>query len=197
MNKILIIFFTVLFCLTSSVGWSGDFQKGSTAYRKGDFTTAIKEWTTLALKGNGDAQFALGVMYENGKGVLKDYKTALKWYRLGAEQGNAYAQFSMGYMYENGKGVLKDYKIAFKWYRLGAEQGNAHSQLNLGTLYVDGRGILKDNIYAYMWFNISASNGNKKAVTNRDIIEKKMTPTDISAAQKLARECVKKIYKGC
>ena len=161
MNKILITFFTLLFCLTSSVGWSADFQKGLTAYGKGDFATAIKEWTTLALQGNGDAQFALGVMCENGKGVIKDYKTALKWYRL------------------------------------GAEQGNANAQLNLGRLYGNGRGVLKDNIYAYMQFNISASDGNKKAVTNRDNIEKKMTPTDISTAQRLARDCVKKKYKGC
>jgi len=48
-----------------------------------------------------------------------------------------------------------------------------------------------------MWWNISASNGDKSAVKNRDIVAKKMTPADISTAQKLARECVEKKYKGC
>ena len=53
------------------------------------------------------------------------------------------------------------------------------------------------NVYAHMWSNIAASSGNKVATKNRDIVEKLMTPADISAAQKLARECVRKKYKGC
>ena len=48
-----------------------------------------------------------------------------------------------------------------------------------------------------MWWNISASNGGKGGGIFRDKMAKKMTPTDISTAQKLARECVEKKYKGC
>jgi hypothetical protein len=48
-----------------------------------------------------------------------------------------------------------------------------------------------------MWWNIAASSGDKNAVTNRDIVAGKMTPADISAAQKLARECIANYYKGC
>ena len=33
------------------------------------------------------AQFNLGVMYANGRGVLKDEAEAVRWYRLAAEQG--------------------------------------------------------------------------------------------------------------
>ena len=161
MNKTLITFFTFLFCLTSSVGWSADFQKGATAYEQGDFATALREWTPLAEQGDVDAQFNLGGMYRKGKGVLQDYKTALKWYKLSAEQGYASAQS------------------------------------NLGLMYGTGKGVIQDNIYAHMWANISASNGNKNGVKVRDIVEKRMTPADISAAQKLARECVEKKYKGC
>ncbi|MDA1021898.1 MAG: sel1 repeat family protein, partial [Proteobacteria bacterium] len=60
-----------------------------------------------------------------------------------------------------------------------------------------GKGVTQDNVYAHMWYNIGASNGDADAVTNRDIVAKEMTPADISNAQKLARECVKKNYKGC
>ena len=35
------------------------------------------------------------------------------------------------------------------------------------------------------------------ASKNRDMVAKRMTPADISTAQKLARECVRKEYKGC
>jgi hypothetical protein len=48
-----------------------------------------------------------------------------------------------------------------------------------------------------MWWNIAASVGNDSASEKRELVAKKMTPTDISAAQKLARECVAKNYKGC
>ena len=50
---------------------------------------------------------------------------------------------------------------------------------------------------AHMWFNLSASIGHEDAIENRDIAAKQMTPADISAAQKLARECVEKNYQGC
>ena len=197
MNKTLITFFTILFCLISSVGWSADFQKGLAAAERGDFVTALREWTPLAEQGDASAQSNLGVMYEKGQGVVQNYKIALKWYRLSAEQGNAFAQFNLGLKDEKGQGVSQDYKTAIKWYRLSAEQGHAGAQYNLGGLYGRGMGVIQDNIYAHMWFNISASNGDKDAVTNRDIVAKRMTPTDISTAEKLARECIEKKYKGC
>jgi len=64
-------------------------------------------------------------------------------------------------------------------------------------MYAKGNGVLEDKAYAHMWFNISAASGNEKSKKNRDIVAKTMTPADISKAQKLARECVKKNYKGC
>jgi hypothetical protein len=48
-----------------------------------------------------------------------------------------------------------------------------------------------------MWANIAASNGSENAVKVRDRVAEKMTSTDISKAQNLARECVAKNYKGC
>ena len=100
-------------------------------------------------------------------------------------------------MHQNGQGVPQDDKTAVKWYRLAAEQGNASAQYNLGVMYAYGMGVLKDYVYAHMWENIAATNGNKLGAKLRDDFEKKMTPADISAAQKLARECVRKKYKGC
>ena len=64
-------------------------------------------------------------------------------------------------------------------------------------MYYNGNGVIQDDVYAHMWFNIAASNGNKFATKNRDIIAKRMTSADISAAQKLARECVRKKCKDC
>jgi len=48
-----------------------------------------------------------------------------------------------------------------------------------------------------MWWNIAASQGHENAAENRDIVAGEMTPSQIAEAQDLARECVKKKYKGC
>ena len=46
----------------------------------------------------------------------------------------------------------------------------------------------QDYVQAHKWFNLAATKGDKDAVKNRDNVAKKMTPADISKAQKLARE---------
>ena len=196
MNK---LFITLLLGLSliSYPSWGADFDKGLAAYKRGDLATALRELTPLAEQGNAGAQYYLAQMYRRGDGVLQDYKTAVKWYRLAAEQGDAVAQYNLALMYANGAGVLQDYKTAVKWYRLAAEQGDAEAQTNLGLMYAMGNGVLLDDIYAHMWWNISASNGDKAAAVNRDIVAKKMTPSQLEKAQDLARKCVAKNYKGC
>jgi len=205
---------TATICLTiavllgsAGVGESADLQKGLDAYKNKDYATALRELKPLAenkgvsslLYSKEDviiAQSKLGEMYQLGYGVPKDDKTAVKWYRLAAEQGHADAQYNLGWMYRTGRGVPQDDKTAVKWFRLAAEQGDADAQNNLGMWYQSGLGVIQDNVYAHMWYNIAASQ-DKELAFFRDQIEKKMTRTDISAAKKLARECVRKNYKGC
>ena len=115
-----------------------------------------------------------------------DFKTAYKLFVLLAEQGNAEAQVSLGVMYQKGLGVSQDYKEAVKWFRLSAEQGHAAAQNQLGMMYDDGTGVPQDYKEAHMWFNLSGSNGNKNAVENRDLIEKKISPSQIEKAQDMA-----------
>ena len=195
---------TATLCLTlavllgsAGVSVSQDFQVGLDAARKGDFATALREWTPLAEQGDDAAQFNLGLMYRNGLGVLQDYKTAMKWFTLAAEQGVADAQTSLGVMYYNGRGVPPDYATAAKWYTLAAEQGVAHAQFNLGVMYNQGEGVMQDDVYAHMWGNIAASNGNEDGGWLRDMVAEQMTLSQIQEAQTHARECVRKNYIGC
>ena len=98
---------------------------------------------------------------------------------------------------QSGPYWIQDYKTAVKWYRVAAEQGNASAEFNLGLMYDNGKGVLQDYVRVQMWFNIAASSGDKVASKNRDIVAKRMTPPQLSEAQKLARECVATNYKGC
>ena len=135
------------------------------------------------------------------KGIIAaksgDFATALREWTPLAKQGNATAQSLLGSMYHEGQGVPQNHKTAVKWFTLAAEQGDADAQSNLGLMYGMGTGVIQDNVYAHMWWNIAASSGDKDAFKNRDIVAGKLTRADISTAQKLARECVAKDYKGC
>ena len=196
--RTLIIIQVLLFSLLLGVpSYSADFNKGLTAAQSGDFATALKEWKPLAEEGNAVAQNNLGLMYHNGWGVPQDYKEAVYWYRLAVEQGYAIAQYNLGLMYEKGKGVPQDDKEAVRLYRLAAEQGYADAQGNLGVMYVFGKGVTKDFVYAHMWGNIALMNGNERGELVRGHVAEKMTSSQIEEAQRLARECVKKNYKGC
>ena len=60
-----------------------------------------------------------------------------------------------------------------------------------------GQGVPMDDVRAHMWFNLAAAKGNAGSVKNRDQATKMMTPLQIAEAQKLARECQARNFKGC
>ncbi len=119
---------------------------------------------------------------------MRDYGTASRQWRPLAEQGNAKAQFNLGVMYDRGLGVPQDYAEAVKWYRKAAEQGNARAQRALGIMYRYGYGVAKDFVLAHMWYDLAAAQGNFGSGWERGVVAMKMTPAQLSEAQKLARE---------
>ena len=52
----------------------------------------FEETKAMAEKGDRVAQFNLGVMYYNGKGVLQDYATAYAWANIAQANGEKNAQ---------------------------------------------------------------------------------------------------------
>ena len=153
-----------------------------------DKVSNVDDCLVRAERGNSSAQYNLGVLYDNGRGVRKDYKEAVKWYRKAAEQGLAGAQNNLGVLYDNGQGVRKDYKEAVKWYRKSAEQGYSKAQSNLGLMYANGQGVIQDYVMAHMYFNIASVSGDKDAIKGRYLVEEQMTRYQLEKAQDLARE---------
>ena len=131
------------------------------------------------------------------EGAISLYGPAQRRWKSLAENGDAFAQYNLGNMYRVGHGLWENDKTAVKWYTLAAEQGHASAQYFLGWMYADGEGVIQDNVRAHMWLNIAALLGNKTASENSDLIAERMTQFQIETAQRLARECVKKKYKGC
>lgn len=102
---------------------------------KGDWgKETFIQMRAYAEEGYAEAQYYLGLMYDDGKGTERDAALAAEWYRKAAKQGIAAAQSNLGAMYETGDGVQTDHIQAEKWYRLAAEQGDEEAQRRLDEL---------------------------------------------------------------
>jgi len=156
----------------------------------------LREIKKLAESGDVEAQFNLGLMYDQGQGVPQNYSEAVKWYRKAAEQGHADAQYFLGTMYVQGQGVPLNYAEATKWLQKAAEKGLTDAQFILGGMYYHGQGVLKNFQAAYVWWSIASANGDKNSKKNLQSLSSEMTPQQIAQAQKEADELRKRINKS-
>ena len=101
---------------------------GYQSYLKGDYEAAYNEWLPLAELGDAEAQYNLGVLYDEGAGVEQDLPTAISWYQKAASQGFIDAQTNLGMMYYHGHGVERDYRAAAQWFRQAADQGDEEAR---------------------------------------------------------------------
>jgi uncharacterized protein len=147
---------SVMVVAVAAIATAGPFEDVFVAVERGDYSTANWLLRPLADQGNAVAQFDLGFMYDNGRGVMQDYGEAMRWYRLAAEQGNALAQYNLGFMYANGHGVSPAYADAAKWYLLSAEQGYTWAEFYLGFFLANGQGVTKNFVLAHMWLSLAA-----------------------------------------
>ena len=114
---------------------------------------AVAETHARAGQGDADAQYELGIMYAEGRGVPQNDAVAFAWYRQAAEAGVAAAQFNVGLMYSAGRGVPRDEAEAVTWYQKAAAQGLAEAQVNLGVIFAAGQVVVSDLVTAYIYFS--------------------------------------------
>ena len=145
----------VLAMVHGSPAAAGPLDEGSAAYHAQEYAKAAALWEPLAEKGDPTAQYYLGTLYGEGKGVTQNDATAFLWFKRAADQGNAAAQYNVGASYAAGTGVDKSDAEAAKWFRRAADQGMAFAQLNLGLLYAAGNGVAQDNVEAMKWLEIA------------------------------------------
>ncbi|HUT41344.1 MAG TPA: tetratricopeptide repeat protein [Gammaproteobacteria bacterium] len=140
-----------------------------------------------ANQGNSEAQYDVGTMYQNGRGVKASRASAVEWFSKSAaqnnsqaasrlklmsenetrfdrtlteaEQGDRVSQYELGNMYTKGIGVDIDYRKAIAAYEKSAGQGYDKAAYKLGLIYNEGSGIPADMKAAFKWFRIAATNG--------------------------------------
>src|SRR5881227_1415991 len=91
-----------------------------TVYDRANYQTSLKIWLDAAAKGDHDAEYYVGKIYEDGLGTAPDYAEAAKWYEKAAAAGHSASQFVLATMYERGLGVPADQQKALNLYRRAA-----------------------------------------------------------------------------
>ena len=84
----------------------------------------IADWRGLGDRGDAEAQYRLGRIYDTGIGALPNKKLAVDWYRAAALQGHGMAGYRLAFMYLRGEvSRHKDFARAHAWFSLSAERG--------------------------------------------------------------------------
>ncbi|MEZ5543079.1 MAG: tetratricopeptide repeat protein [Pseudomonadota bacterium] len=149
------------------------------------WTNLFKQKLREANQGDSEAQYDVGTMYLNGRGVQASRATAVDWFTKAADQNNPQAitrlklmhenearyqktladaergerdsQYELGNMYTKGIGIDVDYPKAIAAYEQAAAQGHEKAAYKLGLLYYEGSGVAANKQTAIEWFRKSAT----------------------------------------
>lgn len=110
----------------------------------------------LAKKGNAEAQFKVGEMYETGFGVKEDKVEAMNWITKAADQGHETADFKLLYWDIEKNGVNNANKAKVEALKAKANEGNAQAQYYVGKMYSRGVGVTRNSNKALSWLNKAA-----------------------------------------
>lgn len=150
--------FVVVSC-TTIVIWRAPRAKAKSPEQDND----IAKIRALAEQGDVRAEYKLGKIYGNGRGVARDYAAAFRWCHAAAEKGDSEAEYAVGYSYDTGTGVKQDIPEAIRWYQKAADQNDRRAQHTIAGMYYDGRGMERDWTKAAVWYRRAAENGLPRA----------------------------------
>ena len=135
-----------------------------------DYDQAHTWFAKAAAQGCPEAKFHLGIMYEEGLGVIPDNTIAVPRYQQAADLGHARAQNNLAVLYQIGRGLTQSDERAAYWYRQAASQGHVHAQNNLGLMLTTGKGIPQDYVSAERWLRLAAEQGLTDAQFNLGVL---------------------------
>lgn len=100
-----------------------------------DVAAALDYYMRASRKSVPEAQYALGRLYEEGTGGVKQsYYQARTLYMWASGKGYAPATYRVGTLYEDGKGVRPNMAAALRWYRKAASMGSEEASARLEAI---------------------------------------------------------------
>lgn len=135
-------------------------------FSKTAFSFNVTEKKILALKGDSNTQYQLGLYYQKGKD--KDLIEAYYWMKKAAMQDHRLACHYLGRAHLFGKGTSCSIDLAKKWFLISANQGDSNSMLDLGLCCE----LEKNWIGSAAWYKTAQQYGNSRASKNLKIVSK-------------------------
>jgi hypothetical protein len=152
--------------------WTDDLKKAKKAYKKGNYDTAIKFFRKSSEDGNVVADWFLGHIYREGRGVPRDDATAFSYYSRVADTYDpderdqnrlrimVDAQLRVADYYRVGiadAGIKANYKVAARSYlRIASTYGHPGAQYSLGLMNIGGQGVKKNPQQGLKWLITAA-----------------------------------------
>ena len=144
----------------TSLAAAETFEDGLAALRSDNAPRAEEIWLALADQGDGQAQYALGTLYEQGHpGVPQDVAKAIIWYQKSVDQGVPSAENNLALIYATGRGVERDPANALNLWLSAANKGHVQAQYNAGLAFFRGSGVERDIGRASQLFQQAAAGG--------------------------------------
>lgn len=75
----------------------------------------VAAWKVAADHGIAQAQYGLGTLFTDSRGVTQNYAEAARWSQLAAKQGHRGAEYNFALMNMQGWGVAQNYVEAMRW----------------------------------------------------------------------------------
>lgn len=129
---------------------------------------AIEMYKTLADNGSNEAQYQLGIKYQNGiDGIGKNRNEAIRLFTLSYNAGNVDAGLALANLYASSanKNQANDLKAKSIYKKLADPNGinNAEAQYLYGAYYLFGRSEKKSPAMAAKWFKLAQEQGYAEA----------------------------------
>jgi len=118
--------FAAAFVLLPGMACATPLEDAQAAYQNGDYVAAFERLSSLALQGNGDAEYQLGCLYQNGLGVSRNLTEAITWFLAAGDRNVTAAAATLGILYSLGLGVPRDMELSAEWFsRAAGKTGSA------------------------------------------------------------------------
>lgn len=136
----------------------------------------------LANKGDAEAQYHVGMMYNNGIGTQRDIRQAFEWFQKATASNDPLGAYKLGCYYDGqGEGVVAiDINEALKYKLIAAKAGYALAQHDVALLYEK-----KENFEEAMkWWKLAGDQGHPKSLYSLSglYFQGKGAPNDLSLA---------------
>lgn len=136
----------------------------------------------LANKGDAEAQYHVGMMYNNGIGTQKDPRQAFEWFQKSTASNHPLGAYKLGCYYAGQfEGVVTtDANEALKYKLVSAKAGYALAQHDVALLY----GRQENFEEAVKWMKMAGDQGSPEALykLSGSYFEGKGAPKDLSLA---------------